>query len=171
MKKIGVTIILILLILTASASVLATHKLGLDREAVKDISKAKRATDKYQNVKNAIRDGYISTEFCVENPELGAMGIHYMNPMLMDNVINVKKPEALLYLPTKRGLKLVGVEYFIPSSETNVTPMLFGKNFDGPMPGHSPEMPEHYDFHAWIWKHNPSGIFSQFNPAINCQNN
>jgi len=36
------------------------------------------------------------------------------------------------------------------------------------MLGHNPQMPIHYDLHVWLAKHNPSGLFSQWNPAISC---
>ena len=45
---------------------------------------------------------------------------------------------------------------------------LFGRGFDGPMLGHGPGMPIHYDLHAWIAEANPSGVFAQWNPAIRC---
>ena len=40
--------------------------------------------------------------------------------------------------------------------------------FDGPMEGHSPVMPRHYDLHVWVWHHNPSGMFSMWNPNVSC---
>jgi hypothetical protein len=36
------------------------------------------------------------------------------------------------------------------------------------MAGHSPGMPWHYDLHLWIWKNNPDGIASAWNPALSC---
>jgi hypothetical protein len=47
-------------------------------------------------------------------------------------------------------------------------PQLFGRTFDGPMPGHSPEMPWHWDLRVWVWAYNPSGTFAQWNPALKC---
>ena len=40
--------------------------------------------------------------------------------------------------------------------------------FDGPMLGHEPGMPIHYDLHVWIWQHNPVGMLDQFNPSGSC---
>lgn len=54
-----------------------------------------------------------------------------------------------------------------PAGFFNPSPVLFGRTFDGPMAGHGPGMPWHYDLHVWIWAHNPSGTFAQFNPAPN----
>ena len=39
---------------------------------------------------------------------------------------------------------------------------------NGPMAGHNPQMPWHYDLHAWVIENNPAGMFSQWNPSISC---
>lgn len=50
----------------------------------------------------------------------------------------------------------------------NPAPSVLGQTFDGPMPGHNPEMPWHYDLHAWVIEENPKGVFAMFNPALSC---
>ena len=40
--------------------------------------------------------------------------------------------------------------------------------FDGPMDGHGPGQPRHYDKHAWLWAHNPAGTWASWNPALSC---
>jgi len=73
-------------------------------------------------------------------------------------------------------LKLVGVEYFMGIGAPGASvpenpppaPILFGRAFDGPMLGHDPEMPPHYDMHVWLWEANSSGIFEMFNPSVKC---
>lgn len=114
------------------------------------------------------------TEPCVESPA-GGMGIHYVNrKRVEDGVIRRDKPEILLYAPSSSGEpKLVGIEYFKPDEDQNVKtdddrPKLFGHAFDGPMEGHAPGMPVHYDLHVWLWKKNPSGMFAPFNPTVAC---
>ena len=47
-------------------------------------------------------------------------------------------------------------------------PSIFGRPFDGPMLGHAPGMPIHYDLHVWVAERNPEGLFAQWNPAIAC---
>ncbi len=92
--------------------------------------------------------------------------------------------------------KLVGVEYVqfvfcdgkpwmgsgIPNDPSNPPPFasgtcfpnpgnpptVFGQTFDGPMPGHQPGMPWHFDKHVWVWRHNPDGLFSEWNPRVSC---
>jgi hypothetical protein len=123
----------------------------------------------------------------------GVMGIHALNlARLGDQVNDPLQPEILLYVPNPAGgYRLVGVEYlrFVlvrkkgdtdaapwighdkwgPEYEVvGATPTLFGQPFDGPMEGHTPTMPWHWDLHAWIWAKNPSGMFAPFNPSLSC---
>jgi hypothetical protein len=146
------------------------------------LAKTKAALDKYQSVDAAKADGYVAASPCAATPidpnqtsYGGGMGIHYMNPGLMaPGPIVPSKPPVLVYAPTSGGdLQLVAAEYFKPDADQNVKtdddrPTLFGRAFDGPMVGHSPDMPIHYDLHVWLWKHNPSGLFASWNPDVIC---
>lgn len=155
------------------------------------LAAVRAATAKYHDVDAAIAAGYLPpTGVCVESPA-GAMGIHSANPPLtLDQSVDPLQPEVLLYLPKPGGgVRLVGVEYlmtvlvsnggtpqpwFSPDpwgaeySVVTPTPALFGQTFQGPMPGHDPGMPWHFDLHVWIWRPNPSGMFFPWNPAISC---
>ena len=69
--------------------------------------------------------------------------------------------------------ELVGVEYWKRDADgslatDNDRPSLFGRAFDGPMPGHNPTMPVHYDLHVWLWRANPAGVYSPTNAAVKC---
>ncbi len=114
------------------------------------IKKVRKATEKYHDVKRALKDGYVQ-----KSPYVPQMGYHYVKESLVDGVVDPLAPEALLYIPTKKGLKLVGVEYLSTEDQS-----LFGVNFDPP----HDELP--YTLHAWIWTPNPDGMFVAFNPAI-----
>ena len=121
------------------------------------------------------------------------MGIHTPHPALIGNqTLDPELPELLLYLEKPGGgMRLIGVEYLQvvllrntatgqvgpwfssspwPSTYQVVTPtpQLFGQTFNGPMPGHNSSMPWHWDLHAWVWAHNPNGMFAQWNPALSC---
>jgi len=147
------------------------------------------ASARYHSFALASAHGYsIESEPCVSAPP-GTMGIHAVNRGLTADLdIVPTQPEILLYIPTTDGkLKLVGVEYFavalansasgpIPWFDEappaagwfNPAPQVLGQTFDGPMPGHNPQMPWHYDKHVWVVEQNPAGIFAQFNPAVSC---
>lgn len=152
------------------------------------LAQVRQATAKYHDVNAAIADGYVQASPCVEMPGQGAMGIHFLNPALAQDLSSDPlQPELLLYFPGPNGhLRLVGVEYFAPaltmtsegpapwfsteppSNFFNPAPSVLGHTFDGPMAGHDPSMPWHYDLHVWIWQANPSGTFSQYNPNLSC---
>ncbi len=143
-----------------------------------DLQAAKAATARYHSFKQALKNGYsVEGEPCVPpvGPRSPAMGIHAENEALMaDPAIDPLRPELLLYIPDKHGkLRLVGVEYWKADADQNLAtsgdrPLLFGRPFDGPMPGHNPTMPVHYDLHVWLWEDNPSGLFAPFNPNLAC---
>lgn len=152
---------------------------GEDNDA---LAAVRRATAKYHDVNVALADGYVADPVCAASPA-GAMGVHYINPALVQQPPDPNRPGILLYEPTADGPRLVGVEWFMPvigvtgpSFDTstppippyNPAPVFFGHTFDGPMPGHNPAMPWHYDLHAWLWKHNPNGTFSEWNPNVHC---
>jgi hypothetical protein len=95
------------------------------------------------------------------------MGYHYANMQRVnDPAINYLEPEVLVYAPNANGkLKLVAVEWIVPApiwpGGAANPPSLFGLNFHaGP--------PPLLILHAWIWQHNPDGMFEEWNPTVTC---
>lgn len=137
------------------------------------LAQLRQWTEKYHDVRAAVADGYVPTDVCVSSPE-GGMGYHYVNPALvMDGVVDFKRPEVVVFVPSPTGPRLGAVEYLQPDADQNLAtdddrPSVFGHPFDGLMPGHEPGMPIHYDLHVWLWKHNPSGLFAPWNPTVVC---
>jgi hypothetical protein len=147
-----------------------------------ELQKVRAALEKYQDPVVAVHDGYFSTVGCVHFPTAGGagrmpyptggMGVHFLNPGLIGPVLDPMRPQILLYEPEGDKLRLVGAEWFIPL-QTGIKgrPELFGRPFDGPMEGHHPLMPSalhHYDLHVWLFKANPTGLFSPTNPSVQC---
>jgi hypothetical protein len=138
--------------------------------------KVLRATWKYRDIDTALAAGYVSVSECTELPGVGGMGYHYLHPALAgDTVVDPARPELLVYQKDARGrLRLGAVEYFVADADQNLAtdddrPSLFGKYaFDGPMEGHEPGMPIHYDLHVWLYRHNPAGQLSAWNPNVKC---
>ena len=151
-----------------AASAAAVAVAGDHGATMRQLAAVKAATAKYHNVEAALADGYVPASPC-EASAAGAMGFHYIHPVRMTSPAIVgEQPEILLYVPRPNGkLRLVGVEYW-RAAAAGPKPMLFGQPFEGPMAGHAPGMPVHYDLHVWIWAHNPSGMFAQYNPAVSC---
>lgn len=153
--------------LTASAALAdtASPKLPPELEAVRD------QLAKYKDPVVAVRDGYFSTLGCVHY-ESGAMGVHFLNLALISPEIDPAKPQILVYEPVGDRLELVAAEWFVPlATGVKQRPTLFGQDFNGPMAGHEPLMPDalhHYDLHVWLFKENPEGLFAVTNPTVSC---
>lgn len=131
---------------------------------------------RYHSWAQAQADGYVIPpgEPCVSAPP-GTMGFHALNfALIADPAIDPLRPEILVYAPGGDGsLKLVAVEYWKADADQSLAtdgdrPSVLGVPFDGPMPGHNPQMPVHYDLHVWLAERNPSGLFAPFNPALSC---
>jgi len=140
-----------------------------------DLRRARAATRRFRDVKVARAAGYAATGDCAQDPKYGGMGIHYANhDLVADGKLDITKPEILVYQPMPSGkLRLGAIEYFQVDADQDLAtdadrPYLFGLPFDGPMLGHEPDMPVHYDLHVWLYRHNPAGRFAMWNPRVHC---
>ena len=110
---------------------------------------------------------------CIDNPA-GGMGIHYVNGALVgDDKLNAATPELVVYEPTENGrLRLVAAEYVVFQAaweaEHGSAPELFGQEFELVEAGNRYGLPPFYELHAWLWKHNPAGMFDDWNPKVTC---
>lgn len=141
---------------------------------------ARAATIRFQSLEIAQADGYTVLKdkdgiACIDNPGVGAMGIHYVNGRLVGSGrINSNTPQALVYEPGADGqLHLVAVEYVVfqqqwDAAHPGVLPELFGQTFMLTPDGNRFGLPAFYSLHAWIWKDNPTGTFSMWNPTVSC---
>lgn len=155
-----------------SMTAVATTSATASNSPQSELAAVRAATAKYHDVSVAVADGYVDPSGGTEC--VPGMGVHYINFALFGAPVDPLKPVGLLYMPSGEGLRLVGVEWFVidedqnPGTHNDLRPTLFGKQFDGPMPGHSPDMPVHYDLHAYIWKGNPDGVLTTWNPKVHC---
>lgn len=102
---------------------------------------------------------------CVEHPTDGGMGVHWGNPGRIDGTVAALEPEVLLFAPRPNGTYgLAAVEFIVPYAAwtSSTPPTLFGMEFH-PNPGL-----ELWMMHIWLWRNNPSGLFSDWNPAVSC---
>jgi hypothetical protein len=133
----------------------------------------RRATEKYQDVSAATAAGYALFLGCVSSPQVGAMGIHYVNGELVgDGKIDAGRPEALMYEPRGGKLELVGVEYIVLAAAwdaaSKTPPTLMGQLFHyNPAPNRY-GIPAFYALHVWAWRDNPQGTFVDYNPRVSC---
>lgn len=146
------------------------HAESNDRAGVQAL---RTLTKQYHDVDKAVADGFVATDHCVAHPELGGMGYHYINPTRVDGTLKVNQPEVLLYRDGPNGEKvLTGAEYLVVDADQDLSTVerhqVFGHVLRGPMPGHGPGMPVHYDRHAWVWETNPTGTWEDWNPNVSC---
>lgn len=136
---------------------------------LKDLATLRRVTARFHDFDTAVGAGWSAKiTSCMTDPTLGGMGFHYGNTALIDGTARVDQPELLLYEPEQNGrLRLVAVEYIIPytfHSRDAAPPVLFGHEFQ------QNDVFQLWGLHAWVWKDNPSGIFANWNPVVNCDN-
>jgi hypothetical protein len=143
----------------------------------RDLAEARAATAQFHDVERAVADGRFELEdlaglTCIEDPGgAGGMGVHYVSgELVMNDEIDVAQPEALLYDLSGPHPRLLGVEYvvFVADWAEPEPPTLFGHEFHLVEAGNRYGLPAFYELHAWIWHHNPSGMFEDWNPRIDC---
>jgi hypothetical protein len=136
----------------------------------RDLATLRRVTATFHDFQTAAHAGWSAQITpCMTDPAgAGGMGFHYGNVALIDGSARVEEPELLLYEPERNGrLRLVAVEYIIPytaHSRDAAPPELFGEKFK------QNDTFQLWGLHAWVWKHNPSGMFADWNPVITCAN-
>jgi len=147
-----------------------------------ELAQVRRATARFHRVDEALAAGYELgwvngsgvriVAGCVSHPTAGAMGYHYFNADLMaDNDVEPLEPEVLVYAPTAAGdLELVAVEWVVRSAQSNPpgvsqAPAVLGMDMHILVP---PPGPAFYLMHAWVWAHNPAGMFADWNPEVSC---
>ena len=139
------------------------------------LAAVRQVTAKYHDLSAALADGYqlgyrgVVTG-CIANPAFGAMGYHYFNWAKMDDPAIVETdPEVLVYHTSDDGTLVLGaVEWVVhkplwEQAGNTAAPVAFGTTLHVLNP-----VLNWYIAHAWIWKHNPSGMFSDWNPEVTC---
>lgn len=165
-----------------------------------DLDELRSVVEKYKDINVALEAGYMSPDnHCVSAegeglpPELGAMGIHYMNPKLLEITgteprvsgdgthTDWMEPAILIYEPQADGsMELVAVENLVfeaawEASGKTEELVLNGRKWD-----HMADDPNtpgdeahgfapHYDQHVWLFRENPLGDLMPFNPAVTCE--
>ena len=165
-----------------------------------DLDELRARVAKYQDVEVALADGYINPDnHCVSAageglpPELGAMGIHFIHPALLEITateprvsgngthLDFLRPSVLVYVPDESGtLRLGAVENLVwedawRAAGNEGPPEFHGYQYwhriDNPLTAHADEahmFEPHYELHMWLYEENPAGIFAQHNPRVSC---
>lgn len=179
--------------LTASTAVAEVPRTQPD-QALQQLA---RELEPYKNVNHALSNGYRRANPHCESSPAGAMGIHYVRGDLlglppgppvpgqrMDGTgtyTGVNPPAILLYVDDAAvtgGKRLVGIELLVFAAAWNAAnnhpPMYRGREYnymaDDPntTADEAHNFTPHYDLHIWLFEHNPSGLYAQWNPALSC---
>jgi hypothetical protein len=168
---VAVAALAIVAVLLPSATVAAT--------TAESAANARDATAAFNDPAAALASGYdLLTDAadlaCIDQPGSGAMGIHYVKGALVEaGKIDAARPQALVYERTAEGrLQLAGVEYVVLQAGWDAAhpapPSLYGEQFMRTSADNRYGLPAFYSLHAWIWKDNPTGMFSMWNPSVSC---
>jgi hypothetical protein len=128
------------------------------------------------------------------SPDKGAMGIHYFRPDMLGITsppnprvdgngthTDFRKPSILLYEPQADGsLELVGVENLVfaaawKAAGNDAPPAFHGVAYDTMIDDPATALDEahnfapHHDRHVWLYRENPNGVFTPFNPRVTCK--
>ena len=165
-----------------------------------DLDELREAVSRFKDIEVAKAEGYITPDnHCVSAAgeglpaELGAMGVHYIHPALLQITAaeprvdgksiytDWSQPAILIYEPQADGsMELVGVENLVFEAAWNEAAMgeelvLNGRAWDHmaddpATPGDEAHgfMP-HYDQHVWLFRENPMGDLMPFNPNVTCE--
>jgi hypothetical protein len=166
-------------IATLGATILVLAGVAL-ADSTNERAAAKQATASFTQLATAKAAGYKlelkttpanGAKSCIADPA-GGMGVHMVNPALLDGAIKLKAPEALVYEPRGGSLKLVALEYVVDrkawhDAGNTKAPKLFGRQF-ALITKNPFGLKPFYALHAWVWKKNPAGWLQPWNPSVSC---
>lgn len=131
---------------------------------LRDLRRAFRhATAIYHDTDRLAQDGWVQLQATCFEEDAGEtrLGLVFVNPSRIDEVIDPARPEILYYEPQGDGdLKLMGGEYFCPVQACPAPPTLFNQTFrfEQDTNGHA--------LHVWAWLRNPNGLTDPANPKV-----
>lgn len=135
----------------------------LNQQFYKELNELKAAVAPLKVLENAKAAGY-TIDVTGYVPQ---MGHHFLNPALMDNTFDHRKPELLLFVPGENGKwDFIAVEYAVPIADMNNIPPPpegFTGDADEWVVNYGAEL---WTLHVWIELENPNGLFEPRNPNV-----
>jgi hypothetical protein len=171
MKKLAFVVSHMVLAGVAVSSV-ASAQSNVAASPSKLIQIVRGATAQYQDINLATAAGYGPFLGCVSGTDHGAMGIHYVNPGLLNGTLDATHPQALIYEPMNGQLSLVGVEFIVDATtwlkNNSGSPVLEGQTFQFVDSPNRYNIPSFFELHVWAWRSNPMGAFMDWNDNVTC---
>jgi hypothetical protein len=140
----------------------------------------RKATAGFKDVAQAEKAKYSLVFGCVSGSDTGAMGMHFLNSDLLNQVnktgvFDPSQPQILLYEPNPDGsLRLTGADFIVFADDWNKNhpdgpPQLMGQLFHYFESPNRFGLPAFFTLHVWAWKENPNGAFVNWHPDVTCQ--
>jgi len=156
---------------------IASIPMGADSAAQSSntlVEEVRAGTARFKDVAVAQTVGYALFHGCVNGPDHGAMGVHFVKGELVgDGAIDAANPEALIYEWKNSRYQLVGVEYVVIAEQWNAAhstpPVLKGQLFTYTGSPNRYGIPPFYALHVWAWRDNPDGAFADWNTRVSCE--
>lgn len=146
---------------------------GVDDPAVAShLAQLRQSVARFGDLDIAQGSGWVQLDgldHCFDNPGVGGMGLHYINPDKLDLELDPLSPEAMVYQHGPDGELVLGaIEWIVPAepwdAEHDELPEVMGRHL------HMNEALGVYVMHAWLFLDNPAGTFEDWNPDISeCQ--
>jgi hypothetical protein len=154
-------------VLAAGCSAPVQPKVVAPDPVADGLRQLRAATRPFQSLDSAVAAGYPRTVAdCLIHEHHGAMGFHHVNRANLDAVVDVARPEILLYERLADGrYRLNGVEFIVPYRawpRDSVAPTLMGRSMK------REDNLKFWFTHVWAWTDNPDGVFADFHPAVAC---
>ena len=156
---------------TTELAQLAVSAIGAAETEGALVARLRQASVRFRDIQVALDEGFVQG-----NPVCSpGFGFAFRKNALVDGVVDPEHPEILLYEPQRNGrMQLVAVELLVLANPWDAIhsgpPTYAGQTFeDRRAPGSAGPPFPNYALHAWVWQHNPDGLFTPFNPTITCE--
>jgi hypothetical protein len=156
----------------AMQQTLTPEQKGKANELIRTV---RESTERFKDVAVAEAEGYALQFGCVSGSDSGAMGLHYVNGVLVNRgELDPTHPQIVIYEPTPNGhLKLIGADFLVMAEawdkKNQGPPELMGQLFHYFEFPNRFGLPAFYTLHVWAWKDNPNGAFVNWHPNVSCE--
>jgi hypothetical protein len=137
------------------------------------LNRSREMAAKYLSIETAKADGYQQLFECTAHDEHGNMGVHFIHPRRAgDGKLTLGEPDVLTYEPESDGsMQLVGMEYIVFEKDWKGkgVPEFLGRTLQRKTTVGVHPVDPYYELHVWHWRHNPAGMFADWNPYVSCQ--
>lgn len=153
----------------------AMHDKGSSAQPGAFVKVVREATARYRDVNVARAEGYELLFGCVSGPDVGAMGMHFVNMQLVgDGELDPARPEIVIYEPQPNGrLRLIGADFLVladawHAKHPGAAPEVMGQLFHLFESPNRFGLPSFYTLHVWAWKDSPTGTFVNWHANVSC---